>query len=233
MKSAMQPRMPQGSLGFRWQKQKGQWNLEPKDGLDGSEISPQLTFFGDSSEQRSVSFAEFGEGKSFQRNIPVQYIETLNGKVAVATVYDLLMAQYGVGRGLEGDYPADYDDENLSYTPAWQERYTGIDRQTVIQFAREWATTAVKTEGKCMVIIGAGVNHWYHNNLDLSRLHRNVDVDGLRGSQRRRIESLCGTGKVSPCRAVGFHCFCFGLAETAAPDEHAFLPLCEQRSVAI
>jgi nitrate reductase alpha subunit len=61
--------------------------------------------------------------------------------------------------------PPSYDDENLSYTPAWQERYTGIDRQTVIQFAREWATTAEKTEGKCMIIIGAGVNHWYHNNL--------------------------------------------------------------------
>ena len=92
------PRMPQGSLGFRWQKQKGQGNLEPKDGLDGSEIQPQLTFFGSTEEQLSVSFAEFGEGKSFQRNVPVRYIETTNGKVVVATIYDLLMAQYGVGR---------------------------------------------------------------------------------------------------------------------------------------
>src|SRR5690606_21206910 len=130
-------RMPQGSLGFRWQTQKGQWNLEPKDGLDGSEIRPQLTFFGTTDDQLSVSFAEFGEGKCFRRNIPVRYVETADGTVAVATIYDLLMAQFGVGRELEGDYPADYDDENVSYTPAWQERYTGIDRQTVIQFARE------------------------------------------------------------------------------------------------
>lgn len=115
-----------------------------------------MSFLNASDEQLTVSFAEFGEGKSFQRSVP-RYIETTDGKVAVATVYDLLMSQYGVGRGLEGDYPADYDDENLSYTPAWQERYTGIDRQTVIQFAREWATTAVKTEGKCMIIIGAGL----------------------------------------------------------------------------
>lgn len=41
-----EPRMPQGTLGFRWQQQKGQWNLEPKDGLDGSEIRPQLSFLG-------------------------------------------------------------------------------------------------------------------------------------------------------------------------------------------
>ena len=46
-----EPRMPQGSLGFRWQKQKGQWNLEQKDGLDGSEISSQLSFLNASDEQ--------------------------------------------------------------------------------------------------------------------------------------------------------------------------------------
>ena len=39
-------------------------------------FAPQLTFLGTSDDQLSVSFAEFGEGKSFQRNIPVRYIET-------------------------------------------------------------------------------------------------------------------------------------------------------------
>ncbi|HUK88734.1 MAG TPA: molybdopterin-dependent oxidoreductase, partial [Terriglobales bacterium] len=85
--------------------------------------------------------------------------------VLVATVYDLLMAQFGVGRGLKGDYPADYDDETQPYTPAWAEKYTGMDRNVLLRFAREWATTAEHTRGKCTVIIGAGVNHWYHANL--------------------------------------------------------------------
>jgi len=191
------PRMPQGSLGFRWQQQKGQWNLEPKDGLDGSEIRAQLTFLG-SADQLSVSFAEFGENKSFQRNIPVRYIETASGKTAVATIYDLLMAQYGVGRGLEGDYPANYDDENLSYTPAWQERYTGIDRQTVIQFAREWAVTAVKTEGKCMVIIGAGVNHWYHNNLIYRACIGTLMLTGCVGRNGGGLNHYVGQEKLAP-----------------------------------
>jgi nitrate reductase alpha subunit len=193
-----EPRMPQGSLGFRWQKQKGQWNLEPKDGLDGSEIHPQLTFLGSTDQQLSVSFAEFGEGKSFQRNIPVHYVETAEGKVAVATIYDLLMAQYGVGRGLEGDYPASYDDADLSYTPAWQERYTGIDRQTVIQFAREWATTAVKTEGKCMVIIGAGVNHWYHNNLIYRACIGTLMLTGCVGRNGGGLNHYVGQEKLAP-----------------------------------
>ncbi|MCB9830055.1 MAG: hypothetical protein H6806_09885 [Planctomycetes bacterium] len=48
----------------------------------------------------------------------------------VATVHDLLMAQYGVPRGLSGDYPVDYDDADAPYTPAWSEKYTGIARRT-------------------------------------------------------------------------------------------------------
>ncbi len=37
------PKMPLGSIGFRWQEEKGKWNLEMKDGLDGAEIRPLLT----------------------------------------------------------------------------------------------------------------------------------------------------------------------------------------------
>jgi nitrate reductase alpha subunit len=83
----------------------------------------------------------------------------------VTTVYDILMAQFGVPRGLEGDYPVDYDDEDKPYTPAWSEKYTGLSRDNLIKFAREWAQTAEHSNGKCIIIIGAGINHWYHGNL--------------------------------------------------------------------
>ena len=82
----------------------------------------------------------------------------------VATVYDLLFAQFGVGRGLAGDYPTSYDDIG-PYTPAWQEQFTKIGRDTVIQLAREFAGNAEATNGKSMVIVGASLNHWYNNNL--------------------------------------------------------------------
>ena len=75
------------------------------------------------------------------------------------------MAQYGIGRGLEGDYPDSYEDKGAAYTPAWQEIFTGIGSKTVLQFAREWASTAETTEGACMVIVGAAINHWFHGNL--------------------------------------------------------------------
>ena len=160
-----QPRMPLGTLGFRWQQKKGEWNLQMKDGQDGQELSPALSLLEGREGVLEVDFDDFGAGRATRRGVPVRYVQTLDGPVAVTTIYDLLMAQFGVGRGLAGSYPGSYDDDSGVYTPAWQEKFTGIDRTGVIQFAREWAATAEKTEGKCSIIIGAGVNHWYHANL--------------------------------------------------------------------
>ncbi|MGD1092622.1 MAG: nitrate reductase subunit alpha [Bryobacteraceae bacterium] len=160
------PKMPMGSSGFRWGKQKGQWNLIMRDPVDRSDIHPALTFLENHDAVVEVELDNFAEGKTLARGVPIKKIRTANGEtVTVATVYDLLMAQYGVPRGLAGEYPEDYNDEAAPYTPAWSEKYTGIARDVLIRFAREWGNTARLTGGKCTIIIGAGVNHWYHNNL--------------------------------------------------------------------
>ena len=138
-------RMPKGTVGFRWQEQKGQWNIKMEDGLDHEPIDPELTFRNEHDEVVMVSFHEFAEGGVYERGVPVKYVATANGPVPVTTVYDLLMAQFGVSRGLPGDYPEDYDDER-PYTPAWQERLTGIGRDTITRLAREFAGNAEKTE---------------------------------------------------------------------------------------
>jgi nitrate reductase alpha subunit len=160
------PKMPMGSSGFRWGKEKGKWNLLLKDGIDNSTIDPTLTFLNATPEVLQVRFDDFAEGATMLRGVPARRIPTADGGTAVvATVYDLLMAQYGVPRGLPGAYPKDYDDEAAPYTPAWAEKFTGMGRDVVVRFAREWASTAQHTNGKCTVIIGAGINHWYHGNL--------------------------------------------------------------------
>jgi nitrate reductase / nitrite oxidoreductase, alpha subunit len=160
------PKVPMGSSGDRWGTAKGKWNLLLKDGVDGSDIDPTLTLLGNSDEVVQVRLDDFAEGRTIQRGVPAKKIQTADGQtVLVATIYDILMAQYGVPRGLDGEYPNDYADETAPYTPAWSEKYTGISRELVIRFAREWARTAELTKGKCLIIIGAGVNHWYHNNL--------------------------------------------------------------------
>jgi nitrate reductase alpha subunit len=159
------PRMPLGSMGHRWQSEKGHWNLKLEDGVDGSPIDPELTFLR-GGEELSIQLDDFAEGGTVTRGVPIKRIPLADGTTAtVATVYDLMMAQYGVSRGLSGDYPADYDDENAPYTPAWSEKFTGMSRADLIKFAREWGSTAEHTGGKCTIIIGAGVNHWYHANL--------------------------------------------------------------------
>ena len=163
--ATQQPKMPQGSVGFRWGREPGKWNLVPKDGLDGSDINPQLSFL-DAGEVVPLALNDFADGRTLTREIPVKRILLASGEtVAVATVYDLLFAQYGVARGLKGEYPADYNDATSPYTPAWSEKYTGIGRDVLLRFAREWARTAETTGGRCTIIIGAGVNHWYHANL--------------------------------------------------------------------
>jgi nitrate reductase alpha subunit len=160
------PRMPKGTVGFRWGTEKGKWNLRMEDGLDDQPIDPVLSFLdGEGVEVAQVAFHEFAEHRTRLRGVPTRVVETADGPVRVATVYDLLMAQMGVGRGLEGDYPESYDDADAPYTPAWQERYTKIGRDTVIQLAREFAENAEATGGKSMIIIGASINHWYNNNL--------------------------------------------------------------------
>ncbi len=114
--TAKAPKMPLGSSGFRWGTEKGKWNLLLKDGLDGTDIKPQLTFLEDAETTVSVRFDNFGEATSLTRHVPVRFLTGTDGeKIAVTTVYDLLMAQYGVPRGLQGDYPNDYDDEDKPY----------------------------------------------------------------------------------------------------------------------
>jgi nitrate reductase / nitrite oxidoreductase, alpha subunit len=159
--------MPKGSIGHRWDKKEtGKWNMQLEDAQDNSTYNPILTFLNNSDDVFQIEFTEFGLNKKSKRGVPVKFIETADGKkVPVATVYDLTMAQYGVGRGLAGDYPSSYDDTEAAYTPAWQEIFTGIGKQTVIQLAREWCVTAEATNGKCMIIVGAAINHWFHGNL--------------------------------------------------------------------
>ncbi|MFN8010906.1 MAG: nitrate reductase subunit alpha [Holophagaceae bacterium] len=158
------PKMPKGSMGDRWGTKQGMWNLLLQDGKDDSAINPALTLLGQDAVQ--VQFDDFAADKTSFRGVPARKIALADGSEAiVATIYDLLMAQFGVARDLPGDYPKDYDDETAPYTPAWQEKHTGLSRKDCLRFAREWARTAKHTNGKCMVIIGAGINHWYHNNL--------------------------------------------------------------------
>ncbi len=196
------PKMPMGSVGHRWGDAQGKWNLKLEDGLDGSTIDPELTFLNQHDEVLDLKFDDFADAGECLRGVPVRKIETTEGSVRVATVYDILMAQYGVQRGLSGDYPVNYDEVGI-YTPAWAERYTGISRETLIRFAREWASTASATQGKCTVIIGAGINHWYHANLMYRAAIHGLVFCGCVGVNGGGLAHYVGQEKLAPGESWG------------------------------
>jgi respiratory nitrate reductase, alpha subunit len=196
--SSDHPKMPMGSSGFRWGREKGKWNLLLEDGLYGDKIEPALTFLAHADAVVNVEMDDFGAEQRIARGVPVRSVELVDGsRVFVATVYDLLMAQYGVDRGLDGQYPAS-DDDDSPYTPAWQEKYTGLSREMVLKFAREWATTAELTQGKCTVIIGAGINHWYHANLMYRAAIHALIFSGCIGVNGGGLAHYVGQEKLAP-----------------------------------
>ncbi|MCP4457189.1 MAG: nitrate reductase subunit alpha [Cytophagales bacterium] len=190
---------PMGTSGYRWQDEKGKWNLKYEDGETGKAYDPELSLIKEHDDILQVEFVEYGLDKTANRGVPVRYIKTEDGKkTPVTTIYDLTMAQYGVGRGLEGDYPSSYDDKDQAYTPAWQEIFTGIGKETVLQLAREWSVTAEKTEGKCMVIVGAAINHWFHNNLMYRSSIMAQMLTGCNGKNGGGMNHYVGQEKLAP-----------------------------------
>ena len=165
---------------------------------DDAPYDPMLTFLSQHDDVIETRFVEWGTDTIAMRGVPVRKVETSNGVELVTTVYDLMMAQYGVNRGLVGDYPADYEDKNAAYTPAWQEVFTGVDAATVLQFAREWANTANLTNGKCMIIVGAGINHWYHGNLMYRAGAMALMLSGCVGRNGGGLNHYVGQEKLAP-----------------------------------
>lgn len=213
-------RLPGGSVGFRWEEKKaGRWNLKNEDVTNGETFEPLLSLIDGDYQEANVEFADFThtfntelgttEGKGVRstatvRGVPTRVIQTVNGPVRVTTAYDLMLAQYGVGRGLSGDYPKDYNDASRPYTPAWQEQETGVDRNLAIRVAREWADTAEKTKGKCLFITGSGVLHWYHGGTITYRAEAVMGIlTGCMGVNGGGFASYVGTEKIRTFAANG------------------------------
>jgi nitrate reductase alpha subunit len=190
--------VPKGSMGHRWDEEQGHWNMKFENSINNETYDPTLSFLSKHDEVIQTEFIEWGLDSKSLRGVPIRYVETDSGTIPVTTVYDLTMAQYGVGRGLDGNYPEDYSNRDAAYTPAWQEVFTGVDAKTVLQFAREWANTANITEGKCMIIIGAGINHWYHANLMYRAGAMALMLSGCVGRNGGGLNHYVGQEKLAP-----------------------------------
>ncbi|MCB1687499.1 MAG: nitrate reductase subunit alpha [Halioglobus sp.] len=220
---------PQGSVGYRWDGS-GRWNMQEKEGVQGGEVKLQLSLLQPECDVASVAFPYFANvspeqwenqaGESVQyRNVPFKRITLSDGNHAkVATVYDLMMANYSLDRGLGGDnVAADYNDDSVAYTPAWQEKITGVDRAKVIQVAREFADTANKTHGKSMIIVGAAMNHWYHMDMNYRGLINMLIMCGCVGQSGGGWAHYVGQEKLRP--QTGWLPLAFGLDWSRPPRQ--------------
>lgn len=115
--------VPHGSLGFRYgESGVGKWNLDLGDLVPALSVRDAHGSNGEGSTAL-VHMPSFdtvdGEGTTVARGVPVRRI----GKHIVCTVFDLMLAQYGVARaGLPGEWPTGYDDATQQNTPRGRKR---------------------------------------------------------------------------------------------------------------
>ncbi|HZJ11354.1 MAG TPA: nitrate reductase subunit alpha, partial [Methyloceanibacter sp.] len=198
---------PSGTVGFRW-SDSGKWNLEEKDGK-GRETKLQLSLAGIRDELADVAFPYFGNREHdhfagtdhpgvLMRRVPAKRLQLKDGEALVASVYDLFMANYGVDQGFGGEHLAASYDDMEPYTPAWAEKITSVPRAQIVTIAREFATNAEKTNGRSMVILGAGVNHWYHMDMTYRGIINMLVMCGCVGQSGGGWSHYVGQEKLRP-----------------------------------
>ncbi|VAW48000.1 Respiratory nitrate reductase alpha chain, partial [hydrothermal vent metagenome] len=221
---------PNGTIGSRWSEEQGKWNLETKNTEDDSEIWPLKSLVENHDDVVEVSFPYFASEKHDQeifkhtdhdeiikRKVPVRKIKTNEGEILVATVFDLMMANYGVDQGLNDDNCASSYEDDVPYTPGWQEKITGVDKETVIRIAREFADNADKTRGRSMVILGAAINHWYNMDMNYRGIMNMLIMCGCVGKSGGGWAHYVGQEKLRP--QTGWLPLAFGLDWTRPPRQ--------------
>ncbi|EOV4647910.1 nitrate reductase subunit alpha [Vibrio parahaemolyticus] len=218
---------PNGSAGFRW-GEKGKWNLEQLAGDDQNNVKLQLGIQ-DADDTVDVAFPYFGglEHEHFthvplsdliNRKLPAKRITLEDGtETFVTTVYDLTLANYGVERGLSDPSCAAEYSELKAYSPAWAEKITGVSAEEIIRIATEFADNAEKTRGRSMIIVGAGLNHWYHMDMNYRGLINMLIFCGCVGQSGGGWAHYVGQEKLRP--QTGWQPLAFGL-DWQKPPRH-------------
>jgi nitrate reductase alpha subunit len=217
------PMIPNGSLGHRFSKEdEGLWNLDLGDvdpllsiadaaDHDGRAVEVELPRF---DLEPDTEHVHAGGAGGIRRGVPVREVA---GRL-VTTVFDLLLARYGVGRdGLPGDWPAGYDDASSPGTPAWQEEITSVPAQAAERIGREFAQNAEDSGGRSMILMGAGTNHWFHSDTIYRTFLALTTMTGCQGVNGGGWAHYVGQEKVRPL--TGWAQYAFGLDWVRPPRQ--------------
>jgi nitrate reductase alpha subunit len=207
--AAEAPAVPNGSVGFRWGAEGvGRWNL------DLESLDPALSCPVEETAVVALPRFDTGTAEAMLRGVPVRRV---HGRL-VTTVFDLLLAQYGVARpGLPGQWPSGYDDALQPYTPAWQEPITGVPAVACARIAREFADNADRSGGRSMILMGAGTNHWFHSDTIYRAMLALTTLTGCQGINGGGWAHYVGQEKCRP--VTGWAQLAFGLDWSRPPRQ--------------
>ncbi|WP_203746186.1 nitrate reductase subunit alpha [Actinoplanes cyaneus] len=170
--------VPNGTLGFRY-GEPGRWNL------DLGDVVPALGVVGGETVPIELARFDIGEtegGATIRRSVPALRV----GEHLVTTVFELILAQYGVG------------DDDGPNTPAWQERITGVPAAVATRIAREFARNAERSRGRSMIVLGAGANQWFHSDMTYRAFISLVTLTGCQGVNGGGWAHYVGQEKARP-----------------------------------
>ena len=189
-----EPWVPNGSMGFRYAESgEGKWNLD----LDGVTPALSLRDAKVAAESAEVLLPHFsdprGEGGVLRRGVPVTRV---NGRL-VTTVFDLMLAQYGVGPSRPAGRVADRLRRRL------QSLHPGLAGRDHQRAGRGLHPDRPRVRRQLRGVEGPVHDHHGRRHLPVVPRRRHVpldpesvDLDRRDGSQRWRLGPLRRPGEV-------------------------------------
>ena len=204
--------VPNGTLGDRFgESGAGKWNL------DLGDVVPALSLLDTRDDTALVDLPRFdlAEGRS---RAPTRCARPArrrpDGHDGVRPAAGSVRRR---PRGLPGEWPRGYDDVDGLYTPAWQEPITSVPAEAVARIAREFAQNAADTQGRSMIIVGAGTNHWYHSDTIYRCMLLLTTITGCQGRNGGGWAHYVGQEKARPI--TGWAQMAFGLDWVRPPRQ--------------
>ena len=187
----------------------GKWNLEEKDGEAGRHAQADARRRA-ATEIAAVDFPYFG-GRAHEHFVATDARRGADPQRAGAPDQAERRARRrsppsstcsapttALDRGLGGGNVAQSTTTTCPTRRPGPRTITGVKRDAIITVAREFALNAEKTNGRSMVILGAGINHWYHMDMAYRGIINMLVMCGCIGQSGGGWSHYVGQEKLRP-----------------------------------
>ena len=213
------PAVPNGSIGDRWGEEgKGRWNLELGD------IEPELSLLGTHDELVDAAPAALRHRRRPRRGACCAACPPS----ASATCSSRRSSTSSARTTASSATPTCRATGRRTSTTPRPTRRPGRRRSPAStptcarRIAREFARNAERTNGRSMIVMGAGTNHWFHSDLIYRSMLNLVLLCGCQGVNGGGWAHYVGQEKVRTI--TGFSTIAFALDWNRPPRQQAATP---------